>query len=478
VVSHSLQREIAQSLADLGAQEGKRLERQQHALIHSQIRQKALDVAEDVPKYIKAHPEKTLAALLRDSEFREIAVQPIGLIGETFLLDPHTQKILLHGQKKLEGQDLGKIFSPQSKGLHGHLAGQRIYELNLSSRDGETSNSHVILVTVPVRLPGGQKLMVGASPNPSELTQILNQAHAIFRTAMNQTRVLLNIRLHQFQQHLILVLTFFSLAGFIISLTLIRRLTQDVGRLTQAAEAFNAGDLDYRIPDLDNDELGQLARTLNQMAASLKENTVSRHEWENTFNIIPDLIMIMDADQRLTRTNRAAADYLGISPEEAIGRQCGELMAKSSEQQHFFAFLREKPRQIKDRKEFYWEDRGRIFFGTLSLLHSQDGKITGAVLVARDITVFKQMQRELAQTSHFLNQIIEAAPLALAVVNQEGLFTHVNPQILVEYGYSPEELLDRHYSIMYADETEMHRVVAELRPVAYDDEATYRKVSS
>jgi PAS domain S-box-containing protein len=173
--------------------------------------------------------------------------------------------------------------------------------------------------------------------------------------------------------------------------------------------------------------------------------------------------MIMDADQRLTRTNRAAADYLGISPGEAIGRQCGELMAKSSEQQHFFAFLREKPRQIKDRKEFYWEDRGRIFFGTLSLLHSQDGKITGAVLVARDITVFKQMQRELAQTSHFLNQIIEAAPLALAVVNQEGLFTHVNPQILVEYGYSPEELFDRHYSIMYADETEMHRVVAELR---------------
>ncbi len=462
LASHSLQKEIAQSLVKLGAQEGKRLEMQQLALIHSQIRQKALDVAEDVLKYIATDPKKSFPAFLGDPEFRDIAVQPVGLIGETFLLDPHTKKILLHSQKKLEGQDLEKIL-PFGKALKGHLTELRISELNLSSREGETSNNHVVLVTVPVRLPGSQTLMVGASPNPGELTHVLNQAHAIFRTAMNQTRVRLNIRLHQFEQHLIVVLTCFSLIGFIISLTLIRRLTQDVASLTLAAEALNAGDLDYRIPSPDNDELGQLARTLNRMAAGLKENTVSRHEWENTFDIIPDLIMIMDADQRVTRINQAAADYLGICSEEAIGRPCGELMAKPLESQHFFSLLHEKPRQIKDREEFYWEDRGRTFFGTLSLLYSQDGKITGAVLVARDITVFKQMQRELAQASHFLNQIIEAAPLALAVVNQEGLFTHVNPQILLEYGYSPEELLDRHYSIMYADETERHRVVAELR---------------
>ena len=49
------------------------------------------------------------------------------------------------------------------------------------------------------------------------------------------------------------------------------------------------------------------------------------------------------------------------------------------------------------------------------------------------------------------------------MVNREGLFTHINPQIFVEYGFSPEELLDRHFSIMYANETEMHKVMAELQ---------------
>lgn len=262
---------------------------------------------------------------------------------------------------------------------------------------------------------------------------------------------------------LVLALTLFSVAGYILSLTLIRRLTRNVEGLLKAVEAYNAGNLDYRIPELGADELGQLARTLNRMAASLQENTVSRYEWENTFNIIPDLIMVMDAEQRLVRLNRAAADYLGVRPEDAIGRPCRELMPASTKLLHYFAALREKPPKTDGQEEFYWEDRDRTFLATMSLLQGPDGRITGAVLAARDITIYKQMQRELDQTSHFLNQIIEAAPMALAVVNRQGLFTHVNPQVLTEYGYSPEELLDRHYSIIYADEREMQRVSGELK---------------
>lgn len=461
LASHSLQQEIAHSLADLGRREGKRLDMQQRALVFSQIRQKALDVAEDVAKYIKRLPPGNVAVLLRDHELRNIAVQPVGLVGETFLFDPQTKKILLHTQRDFESQNLKDVFPFLDQDSEVQFSGgRRIFELGGS--EGEASNSYLVLVTAPVRLPGGRELMVGASPNPSELNQILSQAHGIFRTGINQTRVLLTTRLHQFQQNLIIVLTFLSLVGFAISFTLVRGLSRDAVSLTQAAEAFNRGNLDYRIPEPETSELAGLAATLNQMAANLQENTVTRHEWENTFNIIPDLIMIMDTEQRLTRINQAAADYLGVAAEAAVGQPGHAVLAKSSETHHYFAFLKESP-QLRGREEFYWEDNGRIFLGTLSLMHDPHGRMTGAVLAARDITAFKQMQRELAQASHFLNQIIEAAPLALAVVNREGLFTHVNPQILVEYGYSPDELLDRHYSIIYADETQMAQVMSELQ---------------
>lgn len=51
----------------------------------------------------------------------------------------------------------------------------------------------------------------------------------------------------------------------------------------------------------------------------------------------------------------------------------------------------------------------------------------------------------------------------MCVVNAQGLFTHVNPQVTVEFGYSPEELLDRHFSILYAEEAELRGVLTELR---------------
>ena len=84
--------------------------------------------------------------------------------------------------------------------------------------------------------------------------------------------------------------------------------------MTHAAEAFDAGNLDYRIMNPGQDELGQLARTLNRMASSLNDNTISRIDWENTFNVLPDPVILVDNEGRFTRVNRSAALYLDVFP--------------------------------------------------------------------------------------------------------------------------------------------------------------------
>lgn len=461
VISQSLPPEMDQSWYDLKTQEGGSLEEKVQALIHSHLRQKALEAAENVSQFLRLYPQIPLAALLTKPELRDLAVQPLGMMGETFLVEAPSKKILLHRQEAFAGQALESLLPPAPE-QKGTLAAASLPDLNLTAGHEEASKLQIILVPVPHSVAGGHQLLVGITPQQAGLAHVLTRTRAAFHAALNQSRALSQSRLLQLQRHLILLLAFFSLVGLIISLTLIRRLARDVAGLRRAAEAYNAGDLDYRIPDPDNDELGQLAQTLHRMAASLKENTISRQEWETTFDNIPDLIMIMDEEQRLTRLNRAAAHLLGVSPEEAVGRHFGDLLAGSSWSSHFQGFFRANPRPSDGREEFQWEDQGRTFLGTLTLLHSLEGRFIGAVFVSRDITVVKQMQRELAQTSHFLNQIIEAAPLALTVVNQKGLFTHVNPQVLVEYGYSPEDLLDRQYSVVYADQSEMLQVLGEL----------------
>jgi PAS domain S-box-containing protein len=45
-------------------------------------------------------------------------------------------------------------------------------------------------------------------------------------------------------------------------------------------------------------------------------------EWARTFDAVPDLIAIIDDQHRIVRANRAMADRLGCTPQEAVGLTC------------------------------------------------------------------------------------------------------------------------------------------------------------
>jgi HAMP domain-containing protein len=288
--SHSLLNDLHQSLADLKAWEGQRLKNHQQKLIHQQVRQKALDVAQDIASYLKNHPGKTWEQIFRDPVFREVAVQPVGTVGETFLVMALQKRILLHSEKSYEGQTLEEVLCAPGKAAAAdlHFAGTPgLQEFFLAQGRGLDIFCHGFLV--PILLPlKGPELMVGAWVDPREMDLIAAQSRAIFKTALNVTRALVETRLSQFRQHLFYVLATLSFLVLMAGMALARRITSQVTALTRAAEAFDQGNLSHRIIKPGQDELGQLARTLNRMAASLNDNTISRMEWENNFNVLPD----------------------------------------------------------------------------------------------------------------------------------------------------------------------------------------------
>jgi two-component system cell cycle sensor histidine kinase/response regulator CckA len=48
-------------------------------------------------------------------------------------------------------------------------------------------------------------------------------------------------------------------------------------------------------------------------------------EWENTFDIVKDLIFITDKDGVIKRVNRSLADRLGHRPQDLIGKKCSQI---------------------------------------------------------------------------------------------------------------------------------------------------------
>jgi PAS domain S-box-containing protein len=304
--------------------------------------------------------------------------------------------------------------------------------------------------------------MVGAWVDVGEMNLIIAQSRAIFKTALNVTGAIIETRLGQFGRSLFYVLATLGVLAFIASMALARRLTRQVRALTQAAEAFDQGNLNFRIKNPGRDELGQLARTLNRMAATLNENTISRMDWENTFNVLPDPVVLVDTEGRLTRLNRAAALYLDVFPEEALGCYISELKPPGQDWFPEQALVQALEQGQKTRMETS-TDNGHTFLVTVDPSRNQQGDISGAVFVARDITTLKQMQKELSQATHFLDQIIESAPLGLTFINSQGLITKSNPQFYQDFGYKPEDILHRYYSFLYISEDEHQQVLTELR---------------
>jgi PAS domain S-box-containing protein len=52
----------------------------------------------------------------------------------------------------------------------------------------------------------------------------------------------------------------------------------------------------------------------------------AKQEWESTFDSIPDLICILDADHNVIRLNRAMADAIGQPPAALVGKKCYQLL--------------------------------------------------------------------------------------------------------------------------------------------------------
>jgi two-component system sensor histidine kinase AtoS len=67
------------------------------------------------------------------------------------------------------------------------------------------------------------------------------------------------------------ILIVVALTGFFLAALMTRRITRDLVRLAEAAEAVSEGDLDRRVVEASGDEVGRVARAFNLMTESLQQ---------------------------------------------------------------------------------------------------------------------------------------------------------------------------------------------------------------
>jgi PAS domain S-box-containing protein len=209
------------------------------------------------------------------------------------------------------------------------------------------------------------------------------------------------------------------LIGSIVAFGTSRTITRPVRQLVHGAEQVGQGNLDYRIEVKSGDEIGTLGIAFNQMAAAIGEKETQLRKWatdleqrveertselresEERYRTLsetsPDMIFVIDRQDKVQYVNNLASRQFGKTPEQVTGKARTELFPPGIAQNQALGLQQ----VLKSGEPFSSESSiafpgGQLWLDTqLVALRNQAGDVSAVMGVARDITERKKAEENL-----------------------------------------------------------------------------------
>ena len=208
--------------------------------------------------------------------------------------------------------------------------------------------------------------------------------------------------------------------GILVAFQITRITVDPIRRLTRISKEMAEGNLNQEIRVPSRDEVGDLARAFNRMAAKLKEAmtlvTAERDRIAIVLESMGDAIFVVDGEGRVTMTNKAAGKVLQIPRESAIGRHFIEAV-----RDHEIDALLQRCLEKREQQTGLVEIRSkRQLLGVIATPFQED---SGCLLLIQDLTGLRKLETArrdfIANLSHELRTPI-ASLKALGETLHEG----------------------------------------------------------
>jgi PAS domain S-box-containing protein len=173
------------------------------------------------------------------------------------------------------------------------------------------------------------------------------------------------------------------------------------------------------------DNLERERKNTAERQRTQEELLQAKQEWERTFDAVPDLIAILDDEHRIVRVNRAMAQRLGVLPWQCQGLFCFQCVHGLEGPPSFCPHTLTLADGKEHVKEVHESHLCGDFLVSTTPLYDQQGKVIGAVHVARDITERKRVEEKLLQTASELQTVFRALPDLYFRLRADGTFLDV-----------------------------------------------------
>jgi len=177
---------------------------------------------------------------------------------------------------------------------------------------------------------------------------------------------------------------------------------------------------------------------------------------------LPDATFVIDEHRQLVAWNRACEMLTGVKKMLLIGRgdyAYGEpffgtprpilidlLLQPSPELESTYKYIERREGFISGETfaPHLYGGKGAHLQGIAAPLFNQTGKCIGAIEVVRDVTEQRRTQMALRDSEQKYRELVELANSIILRWNAEGIITFVNEYGLKFFGYTAEELRNRH----------------------------------
>jgi len=156
---------------------------------------------------------------------------------------------------------------------------------------------------------------------------------------------------------------------------------------------------------------------------------------------VPVNLWSTDAQLNVTFSQGAGLHLIGTSANEQVGMTLYEVLKTRDPG---FTPLAAHLRALQGELVRYETDwRGRSFETRVEPLRAADGKISGTVGIAIDVTDRKSLYEALQTQKVYFATLFENAPEAIAILDEHDHIIRINGQFTTMFGYTEDEALGR-----------------------------------
>jgi len=248
----------------------------------------------------------------------------------------------------------------------------------------KSDNGRVMIVTTPITV-GKEKFGL------LYMEDSLNGIYKELRTTNNYLTSAIAIAL---------IVT--ALLGYFLA----RTITRPLGQMRRQAGAVSQGDFSLRVDHNDDDEIGQLANSFNNMTDRLQEanalTEAERRRLRSVLTYMTDGVIATDRDGCIILVNDRSEELLHVYRENILGKSIIDLLKIENEVHVDDLYDMENSMTL----DFSTEHQKLLIRAHFSVILKENGAIDGLIAVLHDVTEQEQIDEErrefVANVSHEL----------------------------------------------------------------------------